>query len=137
LISIANPLGKTFMERYLKKKLPEDIARAFDDKYHFTLENILDALYNRPAPNRFLASFSEFLGPLQEHPFIHDLVFASFDAFFTEQIMKYESREVPVSFTGSVAFFYKKILLEAAEKREIRVETVSQSPLEGLIKYHT
>ena len=53
-------IGKIFIEKYLKDKIPQDIRHEFDDAYHFSLEEILNSLYNRPSPNRFLASFSQF-----------------------------------------------------------------------------
>lgn len=130
-------LGKIFMEKYLKKKLPAEIEKAFDDKYGFSLEDILNTLYNRPFPNRFLASFSEFIEPLQRHPFLQKMIKSSFDAFFEEHILKYDNlHQVPVSFVGSVAHFYKEILMESAKEHEINVGTILQSPLEGLIKFH-
>ena len=130
-------LGRTFMEKYLKKKLPLDIRSEFDDIYKFTLEDILNSVYNRPSPNRWLASFSEFLAPRQNQPFIKELVVNSFHAFFEEQVSKYDNfRDVPVSFVGSIAYHYKDILAETAENEGIRVESILQSPLEGLISYH-
>ena len=131
-------LGKSFMEKQLKKRLPAEIQKAFDERYKFSLEDILNALYNRPFPNRFLASFSEFMEPLQHHPFIREMIKSSFDAFFEEQILKYENcHQVPVSFVGSVAFFYNEILIESAKEHGVNVATILQSPLEGLISYHT
>jgi N-acetylglucosamine kinase-like BadF-type ATPase len=130
-------LGRTFMESYLKKRLPDDLVIEFDAIYKLTLEDILNAVYNRPSPNRWLASFSEFLAPRQNHPFVRQLVADSFEAFFKEQVTKYDHyNELPVSFVGSIAFFYKDILMETAEKSGILVGTIIQSPLEGLIKYH-
>lgn len=67
-------LGKIFMEKYLKNMLPSEIKNEFEQEYGLSLEDILNALYNRPFPNRFLASFSEFIGPRKNHPFLHDLV---------------------------------------------------------------
>lgn len=130
-------LGKSFMEKYLKNKLPAEIQKAFDDTYRLSLEDILNALYNRPYPNRFFASFSEFLEPRQTHPFLHSMIKSSFDAFFEEHILKYENcHDVPVSFVGSIAYFYKEILMESAGERGIKVTTILRSPLEGLIKFH-
>jgi N-acetylglucosamine kinase-like BadF-type ATPase len=130
-------LGKTFMEQYLKNKLPGDIRDDFNSIYKFTLEDILNAIYNRPFPNRWLASFSEFLAPRQNHPFIRALIKRSLTAFMEEQVSKYGNhRDVPVSFVGSIAYFYKDILMETAKEAGIRVETILRSPLEGLIAYH-
>ena len=130
-------LGRTFMERYLKNKIPDDIRSEFDSIYKFSLEDILNAVYNRTSPNRWLASFSEFLAPRQNHPFVKDLVSNSFNAFFEEQVSKYDNyKELPVSFVGSIAFYYKEILLETANRIGIKVLTIMKSPVEGLMTYH-
>lgn len=130
-------LGKGFMEAYLKKRLPADLREAFDNKYHYTLEDILNSLYNRPYPNRFLASFSEFLHPNREHPFVHNLVRGSFLAFFDAQVKHYDKyRELPVGFVGSIAWFYQDILRQSAFEEGIQVQKILRSPVEGLLEYH-
>jgi N-acetylglucosamine kinase-like BadF-type ATPase len=130
-------LGKIFMEKYLKSKLPQEIKIEFEQEYGLSLENILNALYNRPFPNRFLASFSKFIGPRKEHPFLHDLVKRSFQSFIDEQIKKYpDYKRLPISFVGSIAWYYRNILLEAAIENNLHVGTILKSPMEGLITFH-
>jgi glucosamine kinase len=130
-------LGKLFISHYLKETLPDDLRKEFDKKYRFNLEDMLNALYNRPFPNRFLASFSKFIAPRKNHPFMHELVASSFISFFEAQISKYSDyQRIPVSFVGSIAFIYRDILREAAKEYGIKVGTISQSPVEGLIKFH-
>jgi glucosamine kinase len=130
-------LGKIFMEHYLKNRLPKEITAEFDRQYGLSLEDILNALYNRPFPNRFLASFSEFLTHRQEHPFIHDLVKKSFQSFVDEQISKYPDYEkLTISFVGSIAWHYKTILLETITENHLHAGTILKSPMEGLIRFH-
>lgn len=130
-------LGKIFMEKYLKNKLPEEIKTEFDLQYNLSLEDILNALYNKPFPNRFLATFSEFISPRQDHPFFHDLVKKSFQSFIDEQIRKYNDYEnLTISFVGSIAWHYKEILLETTAESKLHVGTILKSPMEGLIRYH-
>ncbi len=130
-------LGKRLMESYLKGRLPDDLREEFDAKYNLTLEDYLNAFYNRPFPNRFLASFSSFIAPRQTHPYLRKLVKDSFDAFFEEQVKKYDNYlKLTVSFAGSIAHYYKQILLESAKEQGITTGTILQSPLEGLIRYH-
>ncbi|MCK9202867.1 MAG: ATPase [Bacteroidales bacterium] len=130
-------LGKKFMGRYLKKELPAELMDEFDQHYRLTLEDILNALYNRPYPNRFLASFSQFLGPRQHHPVIHQLVKESFLSFFEAQIKQYEKyRELPVSFIGSIAYYYRDILIEAAMEEKILIGKILQDPVDGLTEFH-
>jgi N-acetylglucosamine kinase-like BadF-type ATPase len=130
-------LGKTFIGKYLKNKLPEEIRTEFEQQYKLSLEDILNALYNRPFPNRFLASFSEFIGPRKNHPFFHDLVKTSFQSFIDEQIRKYPDHEnLTISFVGSIAWVYRDILLETAIENDLHVGTILKSPMEGLVKFH-
>ena len=125
------------MEKYLKNKLPEEIKIEFEQQYKLSLDDILNALYNRPFPNRFLASFSEFIAPRQNHPLIHELVKKSFQAFIDEQIRKYPNHEnLTVSFVGSIAWYYKDILQETAAENKLHVGTILKSPMEGLIRFH-
>ena len=131
-------LGKNLMADYLRKKLPAGLRAEFDSIYRLSLEDILNSLYNLPYPNRFLASFSAFLAPRQEHPYVNKLVRDSFLAFFDAQVKHYEGyRNLPVSFTGSIAYYYSKILEEAASQEGIHIGTIIKAPMEGLLKYHS
>jgi glucosamine kinase len=131
-------IGKTFMESYLKNKLPSEIRNEFDLTYHLSLEDILNALYNKPSPNRFLASFSEFIAPRQEHPFLHAIVAGSFRLFMEEQVMKYKDYNLlPVGFVGSVAWHYQEILKEVTGHFGIQIGSIMKSPMEGLIRFHS
>jgi glucosamine kinase len=131
-------LGKHLMADYLRKTLPGDLRKEFDSQYRLSLEDILNSLYNLPYPNRFLASFSEFLAPRQEHPYVHKLVRDSFLAFFNAQVKHYDGYgKLPVSFVGSIAFFYRTILEEAAAAEGIQIGTIIRAPLEGLLQFHS
>lgn len=130
-------LGKKFMEAYLKKKLPSHLEDEFEKEYPMSLEDILNALYNKPSPNRFLASFSKFMAPRQNDPFLRKMIKDSFTDFFEEHVVKYERyQEIPVNFVGSIAYFYKDILLEVASSYRVRVECILESPVAGLVRYH-
>jgi N-acetylglucosamine kinase-like BadF-type ATPase len=131
-------LGKNLMADYLRKSLPNDLREEFDSLYRLTLEDILNALYNLPYPNRFLASFSEFLAPRQGHLYVHKLVKDSFLAFFAAQVMHYEGyRDMDVGFVGSIAHIYRGILEEAAAEKGIQVGNIIKAPLEGLLRFHS
>ena len=130
-------IGKLFLGAYLKKELPADLRDAFDKYYGFTLEDILNALYNKPAPNRFLASFSLFLGPNREHAFVQQLLLRSFQDFFDAHVKKYEDyHTIPVGFIGSIASCYREILTRVADKEGIKIARILSSPAEGLVEYH-
>jgi len=131
-------LGKKLIGKYLKKQLPGDLTFIFDETYAYTLENILTALYKKPFPNRFLASFSLFIKDNIEHPYIHDLVYDSFIDFFEDHITAYDNYlSHQIGFVGSIAFYYRDILKKAMTSKSLTIHRIMLNPLEGLIDYHT
>lgn len=130
-------LGKKLLEKYLKNQLPAHIRDAFDVRYRFSLEDILNNLYNKPFPNRFLASFSMFLKDHTSDTFIHDLIYFSFIEFIEAHITRYENYfNYPAGFIGSIAFHYRDILREAASEESVTISSILETPVQGLVKYH-
>lgn len=131
-------LGKTFIARLLKGKVPHEIAQSFEREYGYTFEDILTNVYKKPNPNRFLASFSVFLKKNQEHPYVSQLVEDCFDAYFKEQVCCYAGhKELPFSVIGSVGYHFRTQLQSAAAKNEIIMGRFMVSPMDGLVNFHS
>ena len=131
-------LGKLLVGDVLKNQLPKELCDKFLKEYDLDRMKIIEAVYKKPAANRFLASLSPFLNKNIEEPSIHRLVLNAFKAFFVRNIENYENyKSMPVSFVGSVAYYYRDVLEEAASSLGIKVGTVIKSPMEGLVKYHS
>lgn len=130
-------IGKQILREILTQHAPEGICDLFLKKYGYDRLEILTHIYQKPFPNRFLASFSRFASENISMDFFRELVKKSFDDFFHTQLMRYSRcREVPVNFTGSVAFIFSDILKEVARENEIIIHQIVQSPIDGLIEYH-
>lgn len=130
-------LGKQLVREFYLDELPADLKEAFDKKYNYSLENILNAVYNRPSPNRFLASFSYFLSANIRHEHVRNLIRNAFRAFFTHQVTKYKGyKDLPVRALGSVAWHYRDFLLETAKEFGITIDKILQNPMDGLIEFH-
>ena len=130
-------LGKLMVGDLLKNQMTPDLKEKFLKQFDLTPADIIDRVYRKPFPNRFLASLSPFLAQNINEPCVHELVLNSFKAFFKRNIMQYENyQNLKVNLIGSVAFYYKEVLAEAAEAMGIQLGTIIQSPMEGLIKYH-
>ena len=130
-------LGKLMVGDLLKNQMTPELKEKFLKQFNLTPADIIDRVYRKPFPNRFLASLSPFLAQNINEPCVHDLVLNSFKAFFKRNIMQYENyQNLKVNLIGSVAFYYKEVLAEAAEAMGIQLGTIIQSPMEGLIKYH-
>ena len=131
-------LGKLLVGDVLKKQLPAELCEKFLKQFNLDRMKIIENVYKKPAPNRFLASLSPFLIQNIEEPAIHRLVLNAFKSFVVRNIENYASfKEVPVSLVGSVGFYYREVLDEAAKALDITIGTVIKSPMEGLLKYHS
>ena len=131
-------LGKLLVGDVLKNQLPKELCEKFLAEYDLDRQKIIEGVYKKPAANRFLASLSPFLIKNIEEPSIHRLVLNAFKSFFVRNIENYSNyKSMPVSFVGSVAFYYKDVLAEAAKALDITIGTIIKSPMEGLVKYHS
>jgi len=130
-------LGKLLVGDILKNQLDGAIKEVFLKQFDLTVPEIIDRVYRQPFPNRFLASLSPFIAQHLEEPGIRQLVLGSFIAFLRRNVMQYDYTQYPAHFIGSVAHCYKEILQEAAQETGIRIGKILQSPMEGLIQYHS
>lgn len=129
-------LGKFFIRDYFEKELPQDLERQFESA-GYTRDVILDNVYKKPYPSRYLASVSKFISGLREHPHVRKILIECFSSFFSKQISKFpNSRSYKVGVVGSVGFFYRDVLQDVAADFGYSLGQVLQSPMEGLIQFH-
>lgn len=130
-------LGRQLVSDLLKDMLPASLKESFLTRYDLTVPQIIDRVYRQPFPNRFLASFTPFIAEHIQEPEVYTLVFNGFTAFLCRNVMKYDCQRYPVSFVGSIAFYFREVLTAAAEATGIRIGTILQSPGDGLVDYHS
>ena len=130
-------LGKLFVADCLKNQLPETLKEKFLAKYELTPAIILENVYKKPFPNRFLAQFTPFLSEHIDEPSIFNLVYDSFEAFFVRNVLQYPLEDIKVGFVGSIAHYFCDTLEIVASERGIVISEIVQNPMEGLVKYHT
>ena len=129
-------LGRLLVGALLKNQLTPGLKEEFLERYALTPADIIERVYRRPLPNRFLASLSPFLAAHLEDESIHRLVLDAFRDFLRRNVMQYDWQAHDVHCCGSIAWHYKKILAEAGASLGIRIGQVIQSPMEGLVRYH-
>ena len=131
-------IGKTFMSAYLNKELPQELSLRFQERFSLSKEIILENIYKKPMPNRYLASFSQFIFQQQKEQVVFDLVADCFRQFFDKHICKYPMhKQVKISCVGSVAFYYSNVLRLVAEEKGLVIDRILESPIAGLLLYHT
>lgn len=129
-------LGKLLVSDVLKNRLPEAIKEKFLKQYKLTPAIIIENVYTKPYPNRFLASISAFLLQNIEEEAISHIVKKSFNDFFERNVMQYDFKNNKVHFVGSIAFHYASILKEVASTKGISTGKIEQSPMMGLVNYY-
>lgn len=130
-------LGKTLIAAYLNHELPESLHLALEKDYALHRDEIIDAVYRKPGPNRYLASFAPFVAQWLGHPYIKALAAQQFQAFFEKSVLKFSvDKSIPVHFTGSVACHFEPLIREIAQKLGLQAGTFLTDPIEGLAAFH-
>lgn len=131
-------LGKKVIQYYLYETFDDVLRSKFDAKYATNRSEILDQVYKKPFPNRYLASYAMFLAENRGHYMIENIIEDGLNDFFFNHLDKYpETRSMPVHFTGSIAHGFKDVLQELCTKYEMELGKVLKNPMEGLIEYHS
>ncbi len=130
-------LGKQLVSDILKKQLPQHIINLFYDEYDTEKNEILDNIYKKPFANRYLASFTTFLSKHIELPELSKIVIESFEAFIKRNLLQYKDvLHLKINFTGSVAFYFQDQLKQALSNYNLNLGFITQTPMDGLEKYH-
>lgn len=130
-------MGKTFVADVLKNQISEHIAQKFMEQQNLTPAEIINRVYRQPFPNRFLATFTRFMNENKHEKEIAELIIRNFTLFFERNIKQYDYATYPVNIIGSVGFYFCEMLEAAAAPLGVKLGKVEQSPINGLIEYHS
>lgn len=130
-------LGKKVLQYYLYDIFDSELKGRFDLTYMTNASEILENVYKKPLPNRYLASFTKFLAENRGHYMIENIIEDGLNDFFFIHLCKYkEIWKYPVNFTGGVAFGFKDVLQQLCNNYEFEMGKVMKNPMEGLVEYH-
>ena len=131
-------LGKKVIQYYLYKTFDEELIYKFDDKYKTNALEILENVYKKPLPNRYLASFAMFLAENRGHYMVENILEDGLNDFFFTHLCKYgESWKHPIHFVGGISFGFKDVIRELSNTYEFSLGKILKNPMEGLIEYHS
>jgi glucosamine kinase len=134
----ATYLGKIMLKAFLSGEMPENITRAFYDFTSLDFEGILHKIYSEPQPNRWISGLSPFASSHMENRHVRELIKKNFRDFLETQVKKYTGyKECEISFTGSVAWYFREILHEVLKEEGLHLGIILQQPMDGLIEFHS
>jgi len=131
-------LGKKVIQYYMYGTFDDELRGRFDLTYMTNPTEILENVYKKPLPNRYLASFATFLAENRNHYMIENIIEDGLNDFFFNHLCKY--REIwshPVNFVGSVAYGFRDVLAQLCHSYEFELGKVIKKPMTGLIEYHS
>jgi N-acetylglucosamine kinase-like BadF-type ATPase len=130
-------LGKKVIQYYLYGTFDDELRGRFDLTYTTNAAEILENVYKKPMPNRYLAGFTKFLAENRGHYMIENIIEDGLNDFFFNHLCKYrETWKLPVHFAGGVAFGFKDVLQHLCSSYEFELGRVMKNPMEGLVTYH-
>jgi N-acetylglucosamine kinase-like BadF-type ATPase len=130
-------LGKHLLHDLYTGVLPNSVRLMFEKEMGLQLSDIINKVYREPQANRFLASLSEFIHRHLDEEGIRQLVYSTFSDFINYHISRYGRRDLPLSFVGSIAYYYQEQLQLIVQMLDYEMGTILKSPLQGLVAYHS
>ena len=132
-------LGKRMITDYIRRNMPANVYELVGKELGRTNDELIDIIYTKPFPNRFCAQYARFICEyLDFDPYFPALVTDAFRKFFDRIVTHYpDYQSYTFNSVGSVGYYFKPLLEKVVEEYGMKMGTVLQAPMEGLIKYHT
>jgi N-acetylglucosamine kinase-like BadF-type ATPase len=131
-------IGRKVVADYLKEMMPGYLREKFETMYHLSAPEIMDRVYRKPYPNRFLAQFTRFLNENITEPYCSHLVEESFREFVQRNLVHYPNyKNLPVNFAGSVAWYFSEQLEKVLKEEGLNPGRIVRDPIEALVDYHS
>jgi glucosamine kinase len=130
-------MGKTLVKDYLYETQPTHIREKLKNDYLLDTEKVLDKVYKKGSPNRWLASFSILIRDNIKEDYYKDLVTNSMRAFFETHVKHYKNyKDLPLGVVGSIGYYYKDFFESVAKEYGFTLSKVIKSPIDELVRYH-
>ena len=131
-------IGKRFLKALIRRELPPDLTDRFFTEPGNSVASVYENVYRRPVANKYLASLTRYVYENLGEACMRQLVTDEFTLFLSTVVSRYSrATELPVSFIGSVAYYFADILKECAATQGLTVGQILRDPMEGLIRYHS
>ena len=130
-------IGKHFLSAWFWKKLPNDIWQDFKKIVGMEEGELLRTVYEDPTPNKRIASYTEFIANHIDDKDLRALVRSRFSVLLNILQEHFGERAKEIGVVGSVGYYFRSVLEEAASELDLSVTNTIQDPLDAMIEYHS
>jgi glucosamine kinase len=132
-----NHIGKKLIQHYLYGIMDDELQAQFEKSFKYTQAELLEHIYRKPFPNRFLAKFAAFCFQHRGHYLIENILEDCLNDFFTTHLIKYKQAwQVPIHFCGSVSYEARDIIAQLCYQYNLQLGNIIKSPMAGLIPFY-
>jgi N-acetylglucosamine kinase-like BadF-type ATPase len=129
-------IGKQLIADFFQKQMPAKLRLKFSELYDISVDNVIERVYQRPMPNRFLAAFAPFVENNIDEAYCKKLLLVQFEKFVKRNILLYPNlAETEIHFTGSIASIHSEWLLKVCRKYKVSIGKIEKEPISGLALY--
>jgi glucosamine kinase len=130
-------IGKQMITAYLRHELPEIISKKIDNIFGSVREIILNRIYIKPYPNRYIASVASILNDFKNDPWTIKTMKEGFRLFFVNYIGPLDiGSQMKICIIGTVSSLFSDILKEVAGEFGYNNLVAQTNVIAGLVKYH-
>ena len=130
-----NHIGRILLKDYFSRKMPVELQSDFRQHDDLELSTVLEKMYHKANPNRYLAQFAKFALLNRQHEYIQKVLHQAFTDFLTIQVLPLGCGTLHL--VGSIAHTFKNELRESTLGTHIQIGNIIKEPIEGLILYHS
>ena len=127
-------LGRLLVNALFKAGWPATLQQEMRAVAGLTLDGVIQRVYREPMANRFLASLAPVVHRFLDHREVEELVVENFRSFFCRNIKAYGRPDLRVGAVGSIAWYFRQQLRQAAEKEGYEMGLILRSPMERLVE---
>lgn len=130
-------LGKKILKEALSGAMPKELREEFHASFTEPPGSMLENIYSKPFPNRYLAAFAPFAIQRADNVWMYHLLKNHLKEFMDEMITIYPDYQLyTLNISGSVAWHLQFIIRELCGDYGIRLGKIIQRPIEDLAAYH-
>ena len=132
-----NHFGRLLLRAYFYKDFNPEVCQIFEQSFPQISDHYLGQLYSSNRVSAELASFFPFIINHVEVPAVQKIIEEGIESFYNFRVKQYKPQaELPVYFTGSVAFALQRQLETYFAQKGFHNVFFNQKPLLKLAEYH-